>query len=402
MPVFSPSTRVAAVYAGVFTTLGIHVPFFPVFLADRGLVATEIAAIVAVPMVMRVFTSPVLGMIADRAAERAVVLAVYGILAALGFTGFLWADGFWAMMLVAALAAPPWNGLMPVTETIAMALVRRGLGDYGRMRVWGSIGFIAATLSAGLILSRTSAAAVLPLLVCAFWIQAFLVLAAPRLGRAADPTASGIAGGRAAPGSRFVDLVKDSRLMVVLAGAALIQGSHAMSFGFASLNWSGLGYDETAIGVFWAVAVVCEIVIFTFAGRVTARLSPLVLMVVGGTAAVLRWAAFATVSSPAAWMVVQAAHALTFAATHLGTIQFVTRAVPERFSGRLQGLVVTVTGLTMATATFASGPLYNAFGAAGFLAMAGMAAAGTALIMVRLRSAQPQSAGGGGKSSEPS
>jgi PPP family 3-phenylpropionic acid transporter len=200
----------------------------------------------------------------------------------------------------------------------------------------------------------------------------------------------------------FRDLVADRRLVLVLAGAALIQSSHAMSYGFATLYWKSQGFDATLIGVFWAVGVVAETVLFASASRFGGSAVPLLMILAGGIAAVLRWATFAVIDSTPVWTIAQLLHALSFAATYLGTIQYLARAAPERLSGRAQGLSITVNGIAMVAATLASGPLYKALGGGAFTLMSGLALAGTLLILALLRRPQPHSAGSGGCTIEPS
>jgi PPP family 3-phenylpropionic acid transporter len=72
----------------------------------------------------------------------------------------------------------------------------------------------------------------------------------------------------------------------------------------------------------------------------------------------------------------QLLHAGSFAATHLGMMGFMARAVPRELAATAQGLVATWSGVVNATATFVSGFVYAATGGLAYLLMAAMAAAG--------------------------
>lgn len=385
----SPAVRVSAVYAAIFVTFGIHLPFFPVLLAHRGLSEAEIAVMVAVPTIVRVSTSPLIGLLSDRAASRRRITAFYAAGAAAAFATFGIADGFLAMVLVMSLTSMLWNGVLPGTDTIAIGLGRSG-ADYGRMRLWGSISFMATSAGAGVLLGETGPGAIYHLLAAAFVIQAVSVLGLPETPR---PTTAAVKD----PPPRFRDVLADRGLVVVLAGSALIQGSHAMAYGFQSLHWTGIGFEKWLIGAFWTVAVTAEIVLFATAGRFAGRIGPVPLLLIGGAGAVVRWAIYPFLgASVLAWGLVQVLHALSFAAVHIATMQYIGRHASDRLAGSTQGLMVMASGLTMAGATLASGPLYARFGVDAFPAMSLLAAAGMALIALRSGRAQPQRAGAGG------
>ena len=143
-------------------------PFFPVLLAGRGLTGEEIALVLAAPHVGRLVSMPLVAAAADRMADRRLlVLAITGSMLALGLAlGPL--EARVPLMIVAAIVLVANSVLGPLADTIALSLERRGLGDYGRMRLWGSMTFITGTLASGFALDRFGEAAVFPMLVGGF------------------------------------------------------------------------------------------------------------------------------------------------------------------------------------------------------------------------------------------
>lgn len=403
IPSLSPGWRMAGVYGASFVTFGIHLPFFPVLLAHRGLGEVEIAVVLAVPTILRVFTAPILGLVTDRVADRRLVVTAYAVAAAVGFSLFGFSQGFLAMVAAMAATALFWNGITPGIDTMALALARAGRADYGRMRMWGSVTFILANVLAGAIIARTGAATIYWLLLAAFWLQAASIMVAPRAGPPAAGSVPTAPRPVRLPWADFGLLVRDRRLIQVLAGSALIQASHTMAYGFASLYWASLGFDEGTIGVFWAVGVVAEVILFARGTAITARLGPLGLILLGGAGAALRWALFPVIDGSAGWIAVNLLHAFSFASLHLGTIQFASRTAPEHLAGATQGLVLTISGATMACGTLVSGPIYKALGVDGFLVMSGIAILGMLVVADRVRRpVQPQRAGEGGSRVDPS
>ena len=141
------------------------------------------------------------------------------------------------------------------------------------------------------------------------------------------------------------------------------------------------------IGALWSVGVVAEIALFAVSGRVIAWAGATRLMTLAGLAAAVRWGFFAI--DPPLWAtaLLQTLHAMSFGATHLAAIHFLTHAVPEDRAATAQGLyAAVVAGLVMGSVTVACGPLYRLLGGEAYGAMALLAVVGTgAAILLRQR-----------------
>ncbi|MBN9022699.1 MAG: MFS transporter [Rhizobiales bacterium] len=176
-------------FAGYFVFGGISIPFFPVWLDSRGLTDVEIATIVAVPGLLRVFLTPFAGMFADRAPNRRFAALCFTAPAAAIFLFAWWAQSFTALLVIVALSFTTWGLALPVGEALALTGMRRFGLDYGRMRIGGSVSFIVANLGAGAILSILHAAAIFWMLWAALLITvmtAFFLPVTPPTVRALD------------------------------------------------------------------------------------------------------------------------------------------------------------------------------------------------------------------------
>jgi PPP family 3-phenylpropionic acid transporter len=178
------------------------------------------------------------------------------------------------------------------------------------------------------------------------------------------------------------DLLRNPAFLAVVGAAALVQGGHALYYGFSTLEWRAAGISGPVIGVLWALGVLAEIVLFALSGRLPAALPSTALLAIGAGGAVLRWTAMAFDPPVAALPVLQLLHAASFGATHLGTMGFLARAVPRGFAATAQGAVGTASGIVMALATALSGVLYAGAGSLAYLAMAAMALAGLGLALL--------------------
>ena len=397
MVFFSTPVRISLFFAASFVPIGVQLPFLPVLLAARGLDAEAIAIVTTVPIVMRLATASLLGSFADRLGDRRAALVIYTSVTLLGVLAIGRATDFRGLLLATALTFLAWNGVLPVTDALATGAVRRGEAVYGRMRVWGSAAFVAANLVAGWVAARHGAEGIWWFLLLGAAGQIAAAFALPR-----DRGEAGAARVREGLIAGMRRVARDRRLMAVFVGVAILQSSHAMLYGFASLYWASLGFSGGEIGILWAVGVSGEIALFVFSGRALARVGARGLVAIGGIGGVVRWALFPLLGGGLeTWIGLQLLHAATFAATHLGTMTVVARAVDERRAATAQGVMVSINGVVMALATLASGPLYHRFGGGAFAAMAVLAAIGGA-ILVAATAVQPHSAGSGGNTRDPS
>jgi MFS transporter, PPP family, 3-phenylpropionic acid transporter len=364
--------RLALFYAGLFFVVGIHMPFFPVWLKAKGLDPEAIGLVVATPILVRVVVVPIAARLADRRGALRPVLVVSSVGAAIGYAVVGASHGFAAILASVAFAAALAGPSIPLADAYALkGLTLRGRA-YGPVRLWGSAAFIAANVAAGFASGYIAPTGYIWLIV-----TAWLLAGAASLGlRPLRP--AGIAAEAAAP-RRPRRLLATPGVLPVAVGASLIQASHAVFYGFSTLDWSAKGLSGTAIGALWALGVAAEIVLFALSARLPA-LSPRSLLLLGASGAVIRWGAMA-LDPPAALLVpLQCLHALSFGASFLGAVQFLSRVAPEGKAATAQADFSTLQGIVTAAATGLSGLLYGRFGVLAYAAMAACAAVGGIVI----------------------
>jgi len=369
--------RMALFYASTFVALGVHLPFLPVWLAAKGLDPQAIGVALAMPMILRLFAIPLATRIADRRdALRAVVMgAALAALVGFGTLGVI--AGTLAIAVLYALAATAFMLLFVLSDVYALRGLAPHRRAYGPVRLWGSAAFVVANLAAGYLLDLIAARDLIWLIVGAVALCLAAACALPPLG----PRPSGAPG--ETPPART--LLHDPAFIAVAAAASLIQSSHALYYSFSTIDWQAAGYGGGAIGVLWALGVLAEIVLFALSARLPAAFSPSVLMLIGGAGALVRWMAM-TLDPPGALLpLLQILHALSFGATHLGTLAFIGRAAPAGLAATAQGYLAVANGVAMAAATGLSGLLYGRFGATAYGAMALIAAAGLAAALAAHR-----------------
>ena len=363
--------RLALFYAGLFVVVGIQLPFFPVWLKAKGLDAEAIGLVLAMPILVRVVAVPLAARLADRRGALRQVLVVSSTGAAMGYALVAWAEGFPAILASVALAAALAAPAIPLADAYALKGLALRQRAYGPVRLWGSAAFIAANFAAGFASGYIAPTGYIWLIVAASAAAAAASLALRPLRPRGSPEP-------AAPRSRR-RLLAIPGVLPIAVGASLIQASHAVYYGFATLDWTGRGLSGTAIGALWALGVAAEIVLFALSPRLPA-LTPRALLILGAAGAVVRWGGM-TLDPPAALLVpLQCLHALSFGAAYLGAVQFLSRWAPEGEAATAQGDFSTLQGIVTAAVTGLSGVLYGSFGTLAYAAMAVCAAVGGIVI----------------------
>ena len=338
--------------------------------------ATEIGILLSAIFWVKVIANPAIAALCDRRGERRrpiILLALGCLLSTALFAG---ATGFWALLAVSVLAGTFFSTMLPLGENLTMVTVyARGL-DYGRIRLWGSLAFILAAAGAGRLLEGRSEGLVLWLILGALTVALAAAFALP-------DTRLPPAGSRRAPALR---LLREPLFLVFLAAAGLVQASHAVYYGFATIHWRAAGLGDEIIGWLWAEGVAAEILLFMVSGRLVRRIGPAWLIALGAGAGLVRWLLMAETADLAILVAIQALHAASFGATHLGAMHFLTRAAPAEISATAQSLYSAIGGgVIFGLAMGASGALYDGLGAGAFHVMSGMALVGGAGACVLAR-----------------
>lgn len=384
MPAPSGALRLSLLYAVVFTEIGIAMPFMPVWLAALGLDAGVIGLLLALPIATRIVaTAPLMSLIDRGLGARRLIVAgsffvavTYAAMAPSSAWGWPALAG---LTVLNAVAAAP---LVPAIDYLTLAAARRDPRlAYSRIRMAGSIAFLAANLAGGALLAALGDKLAVPILLTGLALIACLTASLDRT-RGQTPRRSGDG-----PAPRL-----PRRLWLCIGAAAAIQASHAAVYGFGSIHWTAHGLSATDVGALWATGVFAEIVLFAAAPRLpSAWRGPVPLLLLGGGAAILRAAGLFLVGDRLATLVpLQALHGLTFGATQLGAMEAVSSLAPEGARGRAQGTLSAVNAGIAVAATLASGLIYRQAGAAVFLAMAPLAACGVVLAVCAARERKRQ------------
>jgi PPP family 3-phenylpropionic acid transporter len=357
-------------YAAMFGLAGAHLPFFPVWLKAVGIDAGWIGIIVAVPAVTRFTVLPFITDFASRRPSLRPVLIALALLTTVGFLSLGLLHQALAVFVVFAMTACVWTPMLPLTEGYALSGIAHYRLHYGPLRLWGSVAFVAGALGSGVFADRLAPGHLI-------WVMVGLAALGAGVSFALQPLAiRGAAPASTLFGSRH--LLRRPDFLALIAAAALIQGSHAAYYSFASITWQATGLSGSTIAGLWVLGVMAEIVIFALSPKFS--ISPVTMIVIGAVSATLRWLVTAQEPSLMLLAAIQLMHGLTYGLTLIGTMALLVRLVPHHVMARAQGYLAALTGLTMSAASVASGMMYADGGKGIYYLASAMALAGGLII----------------------
>lgn len=362
-----PSVRALRLYYFVsFAALGAYLPLLPRWLEARGIRGLAMGAIQAALPAMGFLAPPAFGFLADTLGARVWLLRfacagsflVFAQLAlrasfaapgdALGFFGLL------STVLAFAFFRSP---MVQMADVVALELPVSAGTTYGRVRLWGSLGFALMAIAAGAWID-TARPAMLPAVIAGALLLAFATsfalparplslrralasIVRARAGLSRPRNAANAAPAmpvRGALGERVRALLRSQDFRLFLAASFLAQAAHSAYDTCFTLHLRDIGLADGLVGVAWAVGVFAEILLLALSGRLLSAARPPVLLAVGFAGASLRWALLATVRSSPVMLAIQPLHAVSFALGWISSLAYMKDRAPPEVLATAQGL----------------------------------------------------------------
>ena len=329
----------ATLSATYFAHIGFFNPFLSLWLKDLGLSLLAISVLTSIQASTRVFAPYAWGWISDSTGERIKLLRIGATLALTASLG-LWLDwGMAWLSIVLLVMFTNTSAMMPMSEAAMAHIVSSsGMFDarrYGRVRLWGSVGFLAAVFFAGAWFEHfgmhhfpaLTGITMLALCASAWWM--------PDVKEAPD-TAGTVR-------LSVMPILRQPQVRWFFVTLFFHVLSHIGTYIFFSLYCDSLGYSKTTIGMLWGISVVTEIVWFFNQSRWLPRFSLTAWLVICAAATVLRMALTASLAPILVVLILaQALHAVTFAMHHTVCIALLSQHFPGRLRGRGQALYTVI------------------------------------------------------------
>jgi PPP family 3-phenylpropionic acid transporter len=351
-----PQARLATFYFAYFGFVGAFSPYFSLYLQSLGHGAAAIGALLAGQQAMRLVAPTLWAGMADRRGRHAPLLRVALGLVVVVALALCFVSEFWTLLVLMALLGFFTNAALPLFEAITFMHLRDDIGRYGRLRVWGSIGFIVAVSGIGMTLDIWPIA-LLPWLVLATLAASFAVaLAVPDVEEVRErPQAASVWPVMCRP-----------EVIAFFAACFLMSVAHGPLYAFYSIHLAGNGWSKTLVGAMWSLGVIAEIVVFLAMPQLTRRFDMRVLLAFSFACGVLRFVMIGwLVDSYWLMALAQLLHAATFGLYHATAVSFINRWFAGPLRARGQALYASLTfGAGGMLGSFGSGVAWELFGAA--------------------------------------
>ena len=335
-----------------FGVLGIFLPFFNLYCYHLGFSGLQIGILSAVRSVALVLFPLIWGALADRLNARRPIYILCCFCSALIWMLYLFTVDFRVMLAITIFYGMFFSPIISFLEAFIMDILGKEKKSYGRIRVWGSISFIAVVLALGKIIDLYSVE-----------IIVVLILAGSLMLSVISTQVPGIQVAQKKRLPRGTKSLLDRHVLVFLFCAFLMLVSHGAYYGFFSIHLENLGFGSTFIGLTWAWASAAEILVMLRSDQIFSRFSIKTVLIFSFMVAALRWFVLSFVQSTAAILLSQVLHAVTYGTFHIASILYIDRLAPDK--AKTMGQAVnnaTSYGLGLMVGFFLNGYLYEITG----------------------------------------
>lgn len=329
-----PYWRLAGVYLFYFAYLGAFAPYFSLYLSANGVVAAEIGIIMALPQLVRIIAPHLWGWLADRSSRRMHVARIGTVIGVAAYCGLFAARSFESMFAVVLVMSFFLSATLPLIEVTTLSHLGEHTVLYGRIRVWGSIGFIAAVLIVGYALDWLPIGALL-------WIMLAILLGLSAL-LALVPEATHVE--HAQDHTPIAHVLMQPQVLALIFACALMAVAHGPYYTFYSIHLVGYGYTKGAVGWLWALGVICEIAIFFWMSNLFRAFALRQVLIASFALTAVRFIIIAWCADSLSWLLLaQTMHAASFGSFHAAALGYVHRFFRGRNQARGQAIYTSLT-----------------------------------------------------------
>lgn len=375
----TPYWRLSSFYFFYFATLGALLPYWSLYLLNRGFEAVEIGGLMALVAATKILAPYIWGWIADHSGLRLVMIRLASLVSVVCFAGVFLPGHFLWMAVVMFCFSFFWNAGLPQFEVTTLKFLGDEPHRYSDIRLWGSIGFIVTVVSLGPLLDRFGIN-VLPVILLGLYALIWLsTLYVPENEDLRQHTVAGLS---------ILQVLRQPVVIVALLVSFLMQFSFGPYYTFFSIHLENHDYSKAVVGIFWALGVIAEIVVFLLMSRLLPAVGAKRLLILCFGFAALRWwlIGFFAVQ-PLVLIFAQSLHAFSFGVFHAVMIHLIHQLFPGRYQGRGQALYSSLSfGAGGALGAGLSGYAWDAYGAAAVFSISAVASLlGLVIVWVGMR-----------------
>jgi len=325
--------RLSRFYFFYYFFVGSFVPYWGIYLQSENFSPSSIGILLSLFQISRIIAPNFWGWLADHTGHRVKWIKLTSFLGLIGFVGVFWAKGFFWIFLVMSALSLFTSSTLPLAESLTLAHLATTDGHYSRIRLWGSIGFIVASLLLGYLIDLQGINILLWVLLIAQAIIFFLSNTIPETKEIHHKKND----------LSIWKIIKTPSVVALLIGCTLMVSAHGVLYNFYSIYLKEHGYSSATIGWLWAVGVICEIFIFMLMPKILRRYSLKTILLMSLFLGVIRFILIG--ASPDHFyllFIAQMFHAATFGSFHAASIEVIAYFFKGRNQSRGQAIYNSV------------------------------------------------------------
>ena len=335
-----------------FGVMGIFLPYFNLYCYHLDFSGFQIGVLSAIRSFALVLCPPIWGIMADRFQTRRPIYIFCNFISTVIWVFYFFTTDFWAMLVISGFYGIFYTPIISFLEAFTMDVLGAQKKSYGRLRAWGTIAFITTVIVLGRIIDLYSIEIILVLIFSMSIAQAVISTKIPDT-QIKKQTFFSV----------NVKVLVTPRFIVFLFCAFLMLVSHGTYYGFYSIHLENLGYGNTFIGISWALASIAEILVMIKSDSIFKRFSMDNVLVFSFMVAALRWFGLFFAVSPAALLLLQIFHAVTYGTFHVASILYIDSLTPDETKTLGQAVNNAITyGLGLMVGFFINGYLFETMG----------------------------------------
>lgn len=369
--------RPKAVYFFYYAALACLAPFMTLYYAEQGMTGAQIGVLSGLVPLISWFSAPLWGGIADALQRHRAVL----LLNIAGFAGsavvLLLADTFPKLILAVVTYAFFVGPIVPLVDNAVMGILGEQKSNYGRVRLWGSVGWGLSSLFIGTLMDLSG-------LQIGFY--AFMGIMLINLVVSSKLPMEIAGGTRPSYLSGLGVLVRNGRFLLLLLASLVFGVTLGVLMSYQFLYMEEMGASRSLMSWTLTANTISEIPFWFISAGLLRRFgsSKMIALALGVTA--VRNLAMGAISD--AWWVVPISllHGPSFAVLWAAGVADADAAAPPGLGATAQGLFSGMMfGLGSALGGFLGGPAYEAIGFAAMYTLLGWLAFGMLVVFVAAR-----------------
>lgn len=369
-----PAPRLAGFYFGYFALIGAFMPYWNLYLEHLGFEKAIIGVLASITVVTRIIAPSIWGYLADRSGQRMRWVRVGTFAQLIAWCAVLLLPNtlFWLAIILFAFSFFQ-NAILAQFEAVTLFWLGEARDRYGMIRLWGSVGFIAAVFGLGWWFDYTSIN-LLPLMMVGLaaltWWMSMLIAEPPQRQASRQSSVS------------LRQVLQRPRVGWFFVVQFLLLLSHAPFYSFYSNYLQGYGYNTQTIGLLWSVGVLAEVLMFTQSHRLMAWGTERLLLLSCLALTAVRWGLVGYYPEQLSVQIAaQAIHAFSFALFQSLAMRLIFREFNPDQQGRAQALYSMVWGMGVAFGSLLAGLYWDQFGGSAMFYAAALICVVASLLM---------------------